>query len=134
MVEQVRERDAGNGDGQVVHVGKVGLAEPARLMDLLKDDLTGGASLGAPEGNVALEGAQLDELIAARVQQAELVEERLDLQGRSRSSWAWTHGQSCSNGLGRVRPRGCLSWLGSWARRSYLRAVRTLMPARAAAC
>ena len=46
MVEQMREGDAGNGDAEVVHVGEVGLAEPTRLMDLLKDDLTGGASLG----------------------------------------------------------------------------------------
>jgi hypothetical protein len=37
-------------------------------------------------------------------------------------------------GLGRVRHvRGCFSWLGSLPARSYLRAVFTLMPARAAA-
>src|SRR6266545_7974662 len=76
------EGDASNGDGEVVHVGEVGLAEPTRLMDLLKDDLAGGTSVCAPEGHVALEGAQLDGLIAARVQQAELVEERFDLQRR----------------------------------------------------
>jgi hypothetical protein len=80
MIEQVREGRAGNRDGEVVHVGEVRLAEPARLMHLFKDDLTGRAGLGAPEGNVALEGAQLDGLIAGRVQQAELVEERFDLQ------------------------------------------------------
>ena len=41
MVEQVREGQAGNGNAEVVHVGEVGLAQPAGLMDLLKDDRTG---------------------------------------------------------------------------------------------
>ena len=50
-------------------------------MDLLKDDLTGRTGVGAPESNVALKCAQLDGLVATRVQQAELVKERLDLQG-----------------------------------------------------
>ncbi len=63
-------------------MGEVGLAEPSGLMNLLKDDILGGTSLGAPEGHMALEGAQLDGLIAIRVQQAEFIEERFDLQGR----------------------------------------------------
>jgi hypothetical protein len=49
-------------------------------MDLLKDDLTSRARVGAPEGDVTLKGAQLDRLVAAREAQAEFVEERLDLQ------------------------------------------------------
>ena len=61
---------------------EVGLAESSREMDLLKGDISGGASLGAPEAHVALEGAQLDGLIARGVQQAELVEERFDLERR----------------------------------------------------
>jgi hypothetical protein len=63
-------------------MGEVGLAKPAGLMDLFKDDLTSRARVGAPEGDVTLKGAQLDRLIAAREAQAEFVEERLDLQGR----------------------------------------------------
>ena len=70
------------GDGKVVHMGEVGLAKLSGLMDLLKDDLTSGARVSAPEPHVALERAQLDRLIAAREAQAEFVEECLDLQGR----------------------------------------------------
>jgi hypothetical protein len=63
-------------------MGEVGLAKPAREMDLLKDHLTSGARVSAPEGDVALKGAQLDRLVAVREAQAEFVEERLDLQSR----------------------------------------------------
>src|SRR6266511_2482375 len=81
MVEQVREGYARKGNAEVVHVGEVGLAQPTGWMDLLKDDLTGRPSLGAPERNVALKCAQLDRLVAARVAQTQFIEERLDLQG-----------------------------------------------------
>jgi hypothetical protein len=49
-------------------------------MNLLKDDLTSGARVSAPEAHVALERAQLSRLVATREAQAEFVEERLDLQ------------------------------------------------------
>jgi hypothetical protein len=61
-------------------MGEVRLAKPARLMNLLKDNLTRRARVSAPEAHVALERAQLGRLIAAREAQAEFVEERLDLQ------------------------------------------------------
>jgi hypothetical protein len=63
-------------------MSEVGLTEPARLMDLLKDDLTRRARVSTPEGDMTLKGAQLDRLVAAREAQAEFVEERLDLESR----------------------------------------------------
>jgi hypothetical protein len=58
---------------------------------------------------------------------------RLLLAGSSRI-WASTHGQSPTNGSSRVRcVRGFFIWLGNVPACSYLRAVRSLTPARAAA-
>jgi hypothetical protein len=55
--------------------------------------------------------------------------------GQNLVAIALAHGQSSANGLGRERyVRGWLSWLGSFARRSYSRTVRTRIPARVAAC
>jgi len=91
---------------------EVGLAEPSGLMHLFKNDLTGGASLGAPEGHVALKRAQLNRLIAARVQQAELVEERFDLERRVTLQLGLDPGPILLEGIG----AGATAWLLELAR------------------
>jgi hypothetical protein len=51
-------------DGQVVHVGEVGLAEPARLMDLLKDNrILYELYVGEFPGNRARKMARLEPLM-----------------------------------------------------------------------
>src|SRR5215471_3629003 len=82
MVEQVREGQACESYRQIVHMGKVRLTKPARLMDLLKDDVTGWTLLGTPGGNMPLEGAELDGLVATGMQQTELVKQGLSLERR----------------------------------------------------
>jgi hypothetical protein len=51
-------------------------------MDLLKDDVTGWALLSAPGGNMPLERAELDGLVAAGVHLRELVKQGLGLERR----------------------------------------------------
>lgn len=80
MVEQMGEGLAGDGDAQVAHVGEVGLGAEARTMDLSEHNLTVRAVLGAPEGNMALEGAKLAHLVALGTLAAELSEERISLK------------------------------------------------------
>jgi len=64
MVKQMRERDAGQGDAEVIHVRKVGLRQNAGVMDLLEGDVLGRAVVRAPSRDMALEGAQLAWLVA----------------------------------------------------------------------
>ena len=73
MVEQVREGYARQGNRQIVHMGEVGLPKPTRQMHLLKDDVASWAGLSAPDGNMPLEGAELDGLVAAGMEAAQFV-------------------------------------------------------------
>ena len=81
MIEEVWKGETSNGDAEVVHVGKVRLPHATWPMHLLKDDLTGWSMGGPPDGHMPLERAQLDQLVAARVEPTQLVEERFDLAG-----------------------------------------------------
>jgi hypothetical protein len=54
-------------------MGEVGLPKPTRQMHLLKDDVASWAGLSAPDGNMPLEGAELDGLVAAGMEAAQFV-------------------------------------------------------------
>ena len=81
VVDQVREGDAAQADAQVVHMGEVGLRKLARRAHLLRVALLLRAVQRGPLLDMALEGPQLDRLVAAGLLGAEEVEERLGLQG-----------------------------------------------------
>src|SRR5207237_2037552 len=67
MIEQMREGPPGQREGEILHMGEVGLGHAARLMNLFKHDLTGGTILGTPIGDMSLQGAELVGLIAPRI-------------------------------------------------------------------
>ena len=80
MVDQMREKYPRERDLEVTHGGKVGLGKPAWLVALLKDHGLGRSVLGAPGGDMALEGAELAGLVAPGVAQAELGKQGFDLE------------------------------------------------------
>src|SRR5581483_6283976 len=80
--DEVREGDAGEGDPQVGHVGEVRLGNPPRLVHLGEDHLLVWTVLGPPEGDLALEGAQLVLLVVARPPGREHGKQGRALQGR----------------------------------------------------
>jgi hypothetical protein len=82
MKEQMREGQPGDGDRQLVHMGEVGLATLAGLVDLFKEDVVVRAVEGAPGGDVALEAAQLAGGIALRSALSEDGKERFGLERR----------------------------------------------------
>ena len=57
MVQSVLQRDAGDRDAEVGHVGEVGQPGAARLVSLAEDDVLLGSVHGAPGADAALQGA-----------------------------------------------------------------------------
>lgn len=57
VIEHVRERLTGDSDAEVVHVGEVGCSQPARLVDLGKEDFLGGSFFGLPLADAPFHGA-----------------------------------------------------------------------------
>ncbi len=107
VVDQMREGETTERHAQVGHVGEVGLGEPTRRMDLLEVDLTLGAMDGAPLLDVALQGPELDRLVAVGMLGAEQVEERLGLQRRVAFQLADDPGPALGEGIRAraMRPR-----------------------------
>ena len=56
VVETVVERRAGDGDGEIAHLGEVGQTHTPRFVDLAKDDLLVRAVDGAPGADPTLQG------------------------------------------------------------------------------
>ena len=56
VVETVVERRAGDGDGEIAHLGEVGQTHAPRFVDLAKDDLLVRAMDGAPGADPTLQG------------------------------------------------------------------------------
>jgi hypothetical protein len=82
MEEQVRERDPAEGHPEIGHVGKVRLGDDARAMELAEENLPRRPVLGAPGGDLALEGPELGGLVVVRPALAEQGKERRRLQSR----------------------------------------------------
>lgn len=57
VVEAMVQRNAGHGDAQAVHLGEVGQAQAAWLMDLTEDDVTLFAVNGPPAADAPLQRA-----------------------------------------------------------------------------
>jgi len=81
MEDEMREGHAGDGDRQVGHVGEVRLGTLPRPMHLRENHLLRRPVPGPPCRDVALEGPQLDRLVAAGAALAQQREERRRLQG-----------------------------------------------------
>ena len=80
--KEMREGCPGDGDRQFLHMGEVGLATLARLVDLRKDDVMVGAVEGTPGRDMALEATQLAGGIALRSALREDGKERFGLKRR----------------------------------------------------
>src|SRR3990172_325400 len=67
MEHKVGESNPTQTDAKIGHVGEVGLGDATRIVDLRKDHLLFRAVAHPPDGNLALQGAQLTLLVAPRV-------------------------------------------------------------------
>ena len=86
VVEQVRERMAGQGDTQVIAVSEVGGGQPPGVMDLGEEDLLGRSLFGPPPLDPTLERPHLTIGEAARILPLQSLKEGLGFQ-------AWVESQ-----------------------------------------
>jgi hypothetical protein len=80
VINQVRERHAGDGHPQRIAVGEVAGAQPPRLVDLGEEHLLGRAEQRPPTLDAPLQGADLAVDEAARVLPLEVLQQGLGLQ------------------------------------------------------
>ena len=82
MIEQVLEALPLDGYLQVVHVGKVGCRQPARLMHLREEHFLGRPGQGPPTLHLALQAAQLPVGEPTRIATLQLAEQGFGLESR----------------------------------------------------
>lgn len=134
MKEPMVEALAGDGHVQIVRDGEIQEALPADLVMLWEEDLLLAPIQGPPPGNPALEGPPdaigdggLPELVLQGLENGDGEDARI-------LSSSFTRGHICSRGSGRVRQcRSRFFWDGSCGFLSIRRALRSLIPALAAA-
>src|SRR5258708_39622525 len=82
MVDQVRERNAADGNQEILHVGEIRLSSLPWPMSLLKDDILFRPMQRFPLRDMTLQRAYLDRLVALRMPLAQQGKQGGPLQGR----------------------------------------------------
>ena len=135
VIDQMRKRRAGETHTERVHGREVGLRHAPRQVLLRKHDLLPRSVANPPRLHMPLQRAQLPFLVTTWERGAQQREQRLRLQRRIVADLGLDPRPVLRR---RDRPASdayaaCFIWLGNFPACSYLRAVRSLTPARAAA-
>jgi hypothetical protein len=134
VIDQVRKRRAAETHAKRIHGREVGLGHASWDVLLRKHDLLPQAVANPPRLHMALQRAQLTLLVTTRERRAQQREQRLRLQGRIIADLRFDPRPIPDE---RIVPRPMrarfLHLAGNFPACSYLRAVRSLTPARTAA-
>lgn len=135
LVDPVREGDAGDDYLKLVADGEVGQPESARRMLLREEDFALGAVHGAPLAYAALQRAKDRRAVVTRVAALQFLQERDRVEGAvGLEQWHdFAVPYRGQRGSARVRHARSSRCEGKASRCSMRRALRSLMPALAAA-